>query len=85
MQNYVKYAILLLYRKFERMAKLMETTFTSVFYEKSQEDAEKRLKQLRKTDKYPELRAYILEESGEWRVLRKIQINLPLVSQQRPR
>ncbi len=63
----------------------METTFTSVFYEKSQDDADKRLKKLRKTDKYPEIKAYIIEEKGEWRVLRKIRINLPTVSQQRPR
>ena len=63
----------------------METTFTSVFYEKSQEDAEKRLKKLRQTDKYPELKAYIKEEDGEWRVLRKILLNLTPVSQQRPR
>lgn len=63
----------------------METTFTSVFYEKSQDDAKLRLENLRKTDKYPEVKAYIIEENGEWRVLRKIRINLTQTSQQRPR
>ena len=71
--------------KLERWQILMETTFTSVFYEKSQDDAKLRLENLRKTDKYPEVKAYIIEENGEWRVLRKIRINLTQTSQQRPR
>lgn len=54
----------------------METTFTSVFYEDSLKEAEARLAKLRKTDKYPEEKAYIIEENGKWRVLRKIRINL---------
>lgn len=54
----------------------METTFTSVFYENSQKEAEIRLAKLRKTDKYPEVKAYIIEEDGKWRVLRKIRIEL---------
>ena len=76
MQNYVKYGIFILYfANLERMS-TMETTFTSVYYETSEEDAKARLAKLRKTDKYPEIKAYILKEGDEWRVLRKILINL---------
>ena len=62
----------------------METTFTSVFYEDSQEAAIARLAKLRKTDKYPEIKAYILEEDGKWRVLRKIKINLSSANKNKP-
>ena len=55
----------------------MELTFTSVFYEKNQIDAQKRLEKLRKLDDYPEIKAYIIPENGEWRVLRKILISSP--------
>lgn len=55
----------------------METTFTNVFYEPSETAAEDRLTKLRKTDKYPEVKAYIIQEKdGSWRVLRKIKITL---------
>lgn len=54
----------------------METTFTNVFYEDTHGAAEKRLANLRKTDKHPEIKAYIIEENGKWRVLRKIRIEL---------
>lgn len=55
----------------------MKTTFTNVFYEKSLNCAKKRLEFLRKTDKYPEIKAYIqLDKPGSWRVLRKVKINL---------
>ncbi len=53
----------------------MELTFTSVFYEKNQADAKKRLAFLRKTDRYPEIKAYVIPENGEWRVLRKILVS----------
>ena len=55
----------------------METTFTNVFYEDSKPAAEERLKKLRETDMYPEVKAYIIEEKdGSWRVLRRIKIKL---------
>ena len=54
----------------------METTFTSVYYEPTELAAKARLAKLRQTDKYPELKSYILQEGEEWRVLRKILINL---------
>lgn len=50
-------------------------TFTNVFYEETSEAAEKRLSDLRKKDKYPEVKAYIVQEGdGLWRVLRRIRI-----------
>lgn len=50
-------------------------TFTNVFYEDTYEAAERRLTDLRKKDKYPEVKAYIVQESdGAWRVLRRITI-----------
>lgn len=50
-------------------------TFTNVFYEETSEAAEKRLSDLRKKDKYPEVKAYIIQEGeNSWRVLRKIRI-----------
>ena len=50
-------------------------TFTNVFYEETSEAAEKRLADLRKKDRYPEVKAYIVQESdGLWRVLRRIKI-----------
>lgn len=53
----------------------MEITFTNVFYEATAEAAEQRLHDLRKRDKYPEVKAYIVQEGeGEWRVLRRIRI-----------
>lgn len=55
----------------------METTFTNVFYEETQEAAQERLDKLREIDKYPEIKAYIIQiEDGSWRVLRKIKLNL---------
>ena len=55
------------------------STFTCVFYEKSKKEAEKRLDTLRETDKGLELKAYILcEGSHKFRVLRKIQLNVPI-------
>lgn len=62
----------------------METTFTSVFYENSQKEAEIRLAKLRKTDKYPEVKAYIIKENDQWRVLRKIRINLSSLAKTKP-
>ena len=62
----------------------METTFTSVFYENSQKEAEIRLAKLRKTDKSPEVKAYIIEEDGKWRVLRKIRIDLNCLVKTKP-
>lgn len=68
-------------------------TFTNVFYEETSEAAEKRLNELRKRDKYPEIKAYIIQEKdGSWRVLRRIQfsptqpqlqMNLSKISQKR--
>ena len=50
-------------------------TFTNVFYEETSEAAEKRLADLRKRDKYPEVKAYIIQEGeNSWRVLRRIRI-----------
>ena len=50
-------------------------TFTNVFYEETSEAAEKRLSDLRKKDKYPEIKAYIVQEGeNSWRVLRRIRI-----------
>lgn len=54
----------------------MESTFTSVFYESTPKAAEARLENLRKTDLYPEIKAYIIKQDGEWRVSRKIRVNL---------
>ncbi|MBR3614426.1 MAG: hypothetical protein IKL55_04545 [Clostridia bacterium] len=55
----------------------MEQTFTNVFFEESYPAAEERLEKLRKNDKYPEVKAYIVQEKdGSWRVLRRIKINL---------
>ncbi len=55
----------------------METTFTNVFYEPSENAAKERLTKLRETDKYPEVKAYIIQEKdGSWRVLRRIKIVL---------
>ena len=55
----------------------METTFTNVFYEPTQDAAQARLKRLREIDKYPEIKAYIIQEGeNSWRVLRKIRLNL---------
>lgn len=55
----------------------METTFTNVFYEPTQAAAQTRLNRLREIDKYPEIKAYIIQvEDGSWRVLRKIRLNL---------
>ena len=54
----------------------METTFTNVFYEPTQDAAQARLKRLREIDKYPEIKAYIIQEGeNSWRVLRKIHEN----------
>ena len=54
----------------------METTFTNVFYEDSEQAAISRLKKLRETDMYPEVKAYIVQENdGSWRVLRRIKLN----------
>lgn len=52
-------------------------TFTSVYYEKSQVEANKRLQALRIIDsKHHEIKAYILREGkGKFRVLRKVEIN----------
>lgn len=53
----------------------MEMTFTNVFYEESYQSAQKRLNDLREKDKYPEIKAYIIQiEDGSWRVLRRIKI-----------
>ena len=55
----------------------METTFTNVFYEDSKPAADERLNKLRQTDKYPEVKAYIIQEKdGSWRVLRRIKLTL---------
>ena len=68
----------------------METTFTNVFYEPTQEAAQARLKRLREIDKYPEIKAYIIQEGeNSWRVLRKIRLNLgqpkiPVASPKKP-
>ena len=56
----------------------MDITFTNVFYEETSEAAEKRLDDLRKRDKYPEVKAYIIQEGeNSWRGLRKIRIPPP--------
>lgn len=53
----------------------MEMTFTNVFYEESYSAAQNRLNDLREKDKYPEIKAYIIQiEDGSWRVLRRIKI-----------
>lgn len=49
--------------------------FTSVYYEKTLEDATKRLSKLRKTDRFVELKAYVLKEGNKYRVLRKIDLS----------
>ena len=50
-------------------------TFTNVFYEETAESAEQRLNDLRKKDRYPEVKAYIVKEAeNSWRVLRRIRI-----------
>lgn len=50
-------------------------TFTNVFYEDTYPAAQKRLNDLRERDKYPEVKAYIIQEKdGSWRVLRRIKI-----------
>ncbi len=50
-------------------------TFTNVFYEETAEAAEQRLNDLRKKDRYPEVKAYIVKEAeNSWRVLRRIKI-----------
>lgn len=53
----------------------MEMTFTNVFYENTYPAAQKRLNDLRERDKYPEIKAYIIQEKdGSWRVLRRIKL-----------
>ena len=53
----------------------MEITFTNVFYENTYPEAQQRLNDLRERDKYPEVKAYIIQEKdGSWRVLRRIKI-----------
>lgn len=54
----------------------MEVTFTNVFYEDSPEAANQRLSNLRRTDNHLEIKAYIIEDAGKWRVLRKIRITV---------
>lgn len=55
-------------------------TFTNVFMEKTQEDADQRLAHLRKVDRYLELKAYIIQEGDEFRVCRKVDISVPLTT-----
>lgn len=55
-------------------------TFTSVYMEKTQEEADARLAHLRKVDKYLELKAYTIQEGDEFRVCRKIDISVPLTT-----
>ena len=50
-------------------------TFTSVFYEKTLSAAKRRLNKLRTSDKFPELKAYIIKEGDEYRVLRKVDLS----------
>ena len=50
-------------------------TFTNVFYEDTYPAAQQRLNDLRERDKYPEIKAYMIQEKdGSWRVLRRIKI-----------
>lgn len=51
--------------------------FTNVFMEKTSEDAEKRLAFLRETDKYFEIKAYIIPEGDKFRVCRKVDLSFP--------
>lgn len=48
--------------------------FTSVFYVSTEQEANKKLNELRKVDKYPELKAYYIKEGDQYRVLRCINI-----------
>lgn len=48
--------------------------FTCVFYEDTLVNAQKRLNTLRITDKYSEIKAYIIPVNGEFRVLRKVNL-----------
>lgn len=55
-------------------------TFTNVFMEPTEKQAEARLAHLREVDRYQELKAYIIPEDGQFRVCRKIDISLPLTT-----
>lgn len=48
--------------------------FTCVFYEDTLDNAQKRLDTLRITDKYSEIKAYIIPVKDEFRVLRKVNL-----------
>ena len=86
---YVNYVIIFL-SIVERGHSIVETTFTNVFYEPTQAAAQARLNRLRAIDKYPEIKAYIIQEGeNSWRVLRKIRLNLqqpkiPVINPKKP-